>query len=146
MLRRDIDVQHGIDIYHEGHNLQEARLACDSHESVLLIGYSLGGCLIADLSCVVHNIRAAVLYESALGQYGRVDGDFPVLIVWNKHGRHWWPKASKMEQAWQERGRPVSFIRNGAGRHIGRDQDGKPCHGWDKSLNGEIFKWVSRFS
>lgn len=111
--------------------------------SISLIGYSRGGGLIADLSCMLMNIRCAVLYESPLGMYGRVGGSFPVLIIWNDRGRYERRKAQQMEEAWAAHGRSVTHLW-GRGRHVRVDRSMSPPirHGWDQSLNPQIAEFL----
>jgi hypothetical protein len=143
MLREDIGeglhVDYFVDKYH-------AASFCREFPEVNLVGYSRGGGVIADLSCILPNIRSAVLYESPLGAYNKAMGSFPALIIWNKRGRKskaiYRSAVERMEDAWVI-GRHVDFL-EGTGRHIRVDRSMRPRlrHGWDRSLNPKISQWI----
>lgn len=145
LLKEDMgDLSSSVDHFFKGHDLMKAIDFCSQFKSVNLIGYSLGGGLIADLSCSILNINKAVLYESCLGKYDMVYGYFPVMIIWNKKGRKNWKAAREMEAEWNFNNRKVEYL-EGNGRHFSFKPKIMPFrHAWDCSLNEKIKEFLER--
>lgn len=112
-------------------------------DSVILVGFSRGGSMIAKLSNELTNIKAAVLYESPMVDSTTVGGNFPVLMIWNNEGRlvDGLPrsrfKATYSIYAWAK-DHPMTFLM-GDGGHVKTNPLG---HDWDKSLNTKIKNWI----
>jgi hypothetical protein len=118
-------------------------------DAACLVGYSRGGSIIGRLSLSLTNIVGAVLYESPLFNVDEPGGDFPVLIIWNRHSRRRRSiEAWDALQRWKASGRSVTML-EGAGTHIklvGRPSTLFLGHGWDVSLNDKIGTWVRSLS
>ena len=147
ILARDMGDPAWVDLYHEGHDVDAARNICSAFESVVLVGYSMGGSVMGHLSHVLGNIAAVVLYESPLLGIDRPAGTFPVLWIRNDYR---WTNQREIEfaetrAAWGESHHVDEMI--GQGRHI-RFVWGCPVigHAWDQQLNPAIRDWIKHHS
>lgn len=142
LLRRDMGDPEWVDVFFEGHDLDEAVELVNSEDKVILVGYSFGGDLIACMTCHCRNIVGAVLYESPLLKPVIPKGNFPVCMIWNRFGRQSWPASVRSSQAWCKQGRPFVDL-EGRGGHV-RFTWRWPFlgHAWDQRLNSEIERFV----
>lgn len=152
MLRRDMGDPCWVDEYFDGQwgpgrfdrSVRELSSKIQGVGPCALVGYSRGASVIARLSIgpVAELIRAAVVYEGPVIDSASCGGCFPVLMIWNDDGA----VANRTKAAaasiikWRV-GRRLEII-EGHGKHVEKDEDGKHCHGWDKSLNVEIRDWL----
>lgn len=150
MLERDMGSPDWVDFYYQPkrmnyHSLSEwvGDLIWQSREPVVLIGYSLGGSLIANLSHdFTDGIKGAVLYEAPLLD-SEPTGEFPVLWIENMYASTPTREDEMADScaAW-EKGRETQVL-FGEGRHI-RWVWGWPMwgHAWDRKLNPLIVDWI----
>jgi len=141
-MRRDMGDPPWVDCYVEGDDMSEvlASVGID----IVLIGYSLGGSRIGELSQLLpSDIVGAVLYESPLLGLQSTGGNFPVLWIRNqyrsteKREREF----SRAERIWSST-HPIQR-ELGEGRHV-RWRFGWPPfgHAWDRSLNPVIADFI----
>lgn len=116
-----------------------------AQESVVLIGYSRGGDVIASLSLQLRNILGVVLYESPLFSVAVPGGRFPALVIWNDNSPRASSKAAEEALAgWRAGGRSVDVM-VGRGRHtkpVWRPRTLFLGHGWDTAINHRVEKWI----
>jgi len=144
MLRRDMGDPTWVDYYvHKIGKLTSAELQ-RLKPPLILVGYSLGGSVIADLTHEL-DLVGAVLYESPLLNDTIPAGTFPVLWIQNDY-RHKTRRKREMDSSlagWKENHQVTQLT--GSGRHI-RGVIGWPMwgHAWDQTLNDKIAGWLWR--
>lgn len=122
-----------------------------SYRRLVLVGYSLGGSLIGELSLGLPNLVGAIVYESPLLGTVSPGGRFPVCIVWNAGSRKAGTReALRATQAWKAGGRSVLEFEGSGGhtRYVDRRSTFNKAHNWNQSLNArlgwEVNKWLCR--
>ena len=144
-MQRDMNDPSWVNEYLSSKSVDDAANAVSKHESVVLIGYSIGGSLIGHLSHLLDNIEAVVLYESPLINTGNPSGNFPVLWIRNRYKST--PRREKEFSdtlaEWHVQ-HPVTEI-TGKGRHIAWRWGCPPfAHAWDVSLNDWVWQWIQK--
>lgn len=135
ILKRDMDNPPWVSTYFAGHNVEAAEELVHSTESPVLVGYSYGGQVIADLSNKCKNIIGVVLYEAPL--YGPCNPYMPVMQIWNNKGRRHWPAARRSRNLWSCAETYMEFVV--PGKHI-RFTSSWPFlgHDWNTDVNDLI--------
>ena len=144
-LRRDSGDPVWILDYLESRDIKELTNQLQNVPDLVLVGYSEGGDIIADLSFTLPNIKGAILYEAAILDPFFPAGDFPVLWIRNDYTTLRYREEIFLESkhSWQKN-HPMETM-TGKGRHI-KFSPRWPffAHGWDQSLNVRINNWINR--
>ena len=113
--------------------------------SVVLVGYSRGGDLVAWLTTQLDNIAGVICYESPVHSVSVPSGEFPACLVWNRDSRKAASQAATDARfAWSMTGRhlTVLFGRGGHTKPVMRPRTLFRGHGWDVELNDLLGSWV----
>jgi len=145
-LQEDMGNPDWVHRYLDGHTAKEVLPKIPLDKPLVLVGYSIGGSVIGDLSTMGFDIVGAVLYESPLLDVDYPGGNFPVLWIENKVER--WAKG-EIEfhlalQAWElTRPGKVTKLYGGFDAHWKWKRRWPPiAHAWDRRLNVFIKGWI----
>lgn len=152
MLAQDMgDMSDEVDLFHHfnykrpiqfSHQLDQLCRTIKEKGEVVLIGYSHGGSIIADVTeYLAREIVGAVLYESPVLRSDYIYGTFPALMIWNDNGASKGIRSNQADRSkrlWKKN-RLVTEL-EGSGGHMKTNPIG---HCWDQSLNGKIRDWLS---
>ena len=145
-LRRDMGHPKWVDYYLEGHDYRDLyyQIQAVTSEDVVLVGYSEGGSVVAELTWLLDNISGVVLYESPSLRAHTVYGNFPVMWIRNDYKAWWWREEEFDDTLlmWSKE-HTITHLK-GQGRHA-RWRLGWPpvTHAWDRSLNPKIEQFIA---
>jgi pimeloyl-ACP methyl ester carboxylesterase len=150
ILRRDMGDPSWVDIYLPtpyddlSRELLIDSLDLEIDEPMVLVGYSIGGSVIANLSHYFYReIAGVVLYESPMFDSLSVAGDFPVLWIRNNYQSTLRREAEFLDTftLWSLQHPVTKLI--GTGRHMKFTWGWPPIgHAWDQTLNPFIETWI----